>query len=142
MYTQRFNRRHGTVGHVFQGRYKAILVQKETHLLELCRYVILNPVRVGMVEKPEEWKWSSYAATAGIKKAPECLTTDWILSQFSASMKAPEKGYMKFVRDGILHKMSLWERLRGQILLGDEGFIERFRDALTGKEEIREIPRQ
>ena len=60
LYTQRFNRRHGMVGHLFQGRYKAILIQKEAHLLELSRYVVLNPVRASMVATPEAWPWSSY----------------------------------------------------------------------------------
>lgn len=65
VYTQAFNRRHGRVGHLFQGRFKAILIEKENHLLEACRYVALNPVRAGLVELPEQWKWSSYRLTAG-----------------------------------------------------------------------------
>ena len=76
VYTQRFNRQHGRVGHVFQGRYKAIIVQKESHLLELARYVVLNPVRARMVRRPAEWPWSSYRATAGLSDAPLWLTTD------------------------------------------------------------------
>jgi len=64
-YTQRFNRRPGLVGHLFQGRYKAILVQKEAYLLELTRYVVLNPVRAGMVREPQDWPWSSGAAVLG-----------------------------------------------------------------------------
>ncbi len=59
-YTQGFNRRHGEVGHLFQGRYKAILVQKETYLLELTRYVVLNPIRAGMVSRLAHWPWSTY----------------------------------------------------------------------------------
>ncbi|MCP4410442.1 MAG: addiction module toxin RelE, partial [Gammaproteobacteria bacterium] len=74
----RFNRRHGEVGHLFQGRYKAILVQKDSYLLELTRYVVLNPLRAGMVGKLEEWSWSSYPATIGVTEAPE-----WLLNQFS-----------------------------------------------------------
>ncbi len=66
VYTQRFNRQHQRVGHVFQGRYKAIIVQKEAYLLELARYVVLNPVRAGMVGTPDQWPWSSYRATAGL----------------------------------------------------------------------------
>src|SRR4030042_6670680 len=58
--TQRFNKRHGRVGHLFQGRFKAVLVQKDSHLLEACRYVVLNPVRAKGGERPEEWVWSSY----------------------------------------------------------------------------------
>jgi REP element-mobilizing transposase RayT len=65
VYTQARNKRHGKTGHLFQGRYKAILIQKDTHLLEVCRYVVLNPVRARMVEKPEDWRWSSYQATGG-----------------------------------------------------------------------------
>lgn len=65
VYTQRFNRQHGRVGHVFQGRYKAVIVQREWYLSELARYVVLNPVRAHMVNSPAEWPWSSYRATAG-----------------------------------------------------------------------------
>jgi len=65
VYTQVFNKLHGRTGHLFQGRYQSILIQKGSHLLEVCRYVVLNPVRAGTVEKPEDWKWSSYLATAG-----------------------------------------------------------------------------
>jgi putative transposase len=64
VYTQYVNRTHGRVGHLFQGRYKGILVQKETYLLELARYIVLNPIRAGMVRKVEKWPWSSYPATA------------------------------------------------------------------------------
>jgi putative transposase len=83
VYTQRFNRRHGRVGHVFQGRYKAIIVQKESYLLELARYVVLNPVRAGMVRTPDQWPWSSYRATARLCVAPPWLTIDWLLYIFS-----------------------------------------------------------
>ena len=70
VYTQRFNRRHERVGHVFQGRYKAIIVQEEPYLLELARYVVLNPVRVRRVRTPDQWPWSSYRATAGLCETP------------------------------------------------------------------------
>ncbi|MCP4252152.1 MAG: transposase, partial [Candidatus Scalindua sp.] len=69
VYTQRYNRRNRKVGHVFQGRYKAILIQKETHFLEVCRYIVLNPVRARAVSTPKEWKWTSYKATAGFEKS-------------------------------------------------------------------------
>ena len=65
VYTQKSNRRHGRVGHVFQGRYKAILVERNEYLLELCRYVVLNPIRAGMVSDLDEWSWSSYRAMIG-----------------------------------------------------------------------------
>ena len=59
VYTQRFNRRHKRAGHVFQGRYKAVLVQKDNYLLELSRYIVLNPVRAQMVRGAKDWPWSS-----------------------------------------------------------------------------------
>jgi REP element-mobilizing transposase RayT len=65
VYTQAANQRHHRVGHLFQGRFKGILVDKEAYLLELSRYVVLNPVRAGMVESPEQWPWSSYRAMKG-----------------------------------------------------------------------------
>lgn len=87
VYTQAFNRCHQRVGHVFQGRYKAILVEKDSHLLELCRYVVLNPVRAGMITKPDEWKWSSYKSTAYVNKVPEYLIIYWVLGQFADKKK-------------------------------------------------------
>jgi len=65
VYTQRFNRKHERVGHVFQGRFKSIIVQRESYLLELARYIVLNPVRARMVRKAKNWPWSSYQATGG-----------------------------------------------------------------------------
>lgn len=141
VYTQAYNRRYRKPGHLFQGRYKAILVQKESHLLELCRYVILNPVRAKVIEKPEEWKWSSYRATAGLRDVPGYLTVDWILNQFGSKKAAGQKRYRAFVMDGI-EKESPWRELQGQILLGEEGFVEKLKDLLTDKEPIKEIPRQ
>ncbi|MCX5971105.1 MAG: transposase [Coprothermobacterota bacterium] len=70
LYTQGFNRGHGRVGHVLQGRYRAIVIEKESHLLEVCRYVALNPVRAKAVERPEDWNWSSYGGTAGLGAIP------------------------------------------------------------------------
>jgi REP element-mobilizing transposase RayT len=82
VYTQHVNRRHGRVGHVFQGRYKAILVQKEGYLLELARYVVLNPVRAGMVADAAQWPWSSYSAMVVQAEPPKWLNTAWLLGQF------------------------------------------------------------
>lgn len=73
VYTQDFNRRHGKVGHVFQGRFKSILVDREAHFPELCRYVELNPVRAVMVQVPQDWPWSSFLAHAGLATCPPWL---------------------------------------------------------------------
>lgn len=142
IYTQKYNRRHKKPGHLFQGRFKAIVVQKETYLFELCRYVVLNPVRAKMVEKPEAWKWSSYNVTAGIKKIPEYFSADWILGLFGNKLKSAQKGYRKFVREGI-GKTSPWGKLQGQVLLGEEGFVMKLKELfLIDKEKIKEIPRR
>lgn len=128
VYTQAFNYRRKKPGHVFQGRYKSILVDKDNYLLELCRYVVLNPVRAKMVKSPEQWGWSSYAATAGFVKGPPWLATEKVLGWFSGS----RKHYRRFVLDGI-GKGSVWEALKGQIFLGDETFLERMQDRAQGK---------
>jgi REP element-mobilizing transposase RayT len=140
MYTQRYNRRHDNSGHIFQGRFKAILVQKENYLRELCRYVVLNPVRVGLAEKPEAWEWSSYLGTTGMRKRPKYLTTDWILGMFSSRRVVAEKRYRAFVREGIKGG-SPWGKLQGQVLLGEEGFTLKFKELLENKRDVKEIPR-
>ncbi|MBI2982138.1 MAG: transposase [Deltaproteobacteria bacterium] len=136
VYTQRFNRRYRRVGHVFQGRYKAIVVQRDVHLLELCRYVVLNPVRARMVKKAENWEWSSYRATVGQETKPAWLTTDWILAQFGRRRSICVKAYGRFVQDGIGHKP--WEHLLGQIYYGDDEFVKK----LEKGPELLEIPLQ
>lgn len=82
VYTQTFNRRHGLVGHLFQGRFKGILVEREAYLLELSRYVVLNPVRAGMVSDAGDWPWSSYRAMLGKVGAPDWLETDEVFGRF------------------------------------------------------------
>ncbi len=137
VYTQAFNRRHECVGHVFHGRYKAVLVEKETYLLELSRYIVLNPVRAKMVKKPEEWEGSSYRATVGLCEVPSFLTIDWILSQFSDDREKAQLLYREFVSEGV--EKSPWNELRGQIYLGSERFIESI-PKLGAK--LSEVPRK
>ena len=115
-YTQVYNRRHERVGHLFQGRFTAILVEKEAHLLELCRYVVLNPVRAKLVSHPRLWAWSSYRATVGETRAPAWLTTDWILGQFGARVGTARERYRAFVAEGRGGPRP-WEQLTGQIYL-------------------------
>jgi putative transposase len=140
VYTMRFNRHHRSIGHVFQGRFKAILVQKESHLLEVCRYVVLNPVRAKVVEIPERWRWSSYRATARMEKAHPCLTTDWVLAQFGSKKRIAEKRYRAFVKDGI-EGHRIWEDVKGQSILGERDFVDRLIDFVRGYEEVIEIPK-
>ena len=134
-----FNKRHRRVGHVLQGRYAAVVVQKEAYLLELCRYIVLNPVRAHMVEKPEDWKWSSYLATAGKRKPLSFLTIDWVLAHFGRWRKAACQNYINFVNEGI-GKEGPWGELKNKIFLGDTEFIQEVA-AITGMDFIpREIP--
>jgi hypothetical protein len=135
-FTQSFNRRHKRVGHLFQGWFKAILVEKESYLLELCRYIVLNPVRVKGRTNPASWKWSSYRATAGLVAVPEFLSTDWLLEQFGNSRSVVQKRYREFVRDGVANRP--WDALKGQIYLGSDEFIE---SHSPEDKEIKEIPR-
>jgi hypothetical protein len=138
VYTQLFNRRHRRIGHLFQGRYKAILIQKDSHLLEVSRYVVLNPVRAGAVKRPEQWKWSSYLATAGKGKPHPCLTTEWIIQQFSSKRAAGERVYRQFVREGISAR-TIWENVRVQSILGGEDFVEGLEEYVKGNKNIPEI---
>jgi REP element-mobilizing transposase RayT len=139
VYTQRFNRRHGRVGHVFQGRYKAILVQKDSYLLELARYIVLNPVRAGMVRTPKDWPWSSYRATAGQTTAPAWLQTDWLLSTFGRRTSHAQARYRGFVAAG-KHQPSPWGQLKNQIYLGSEAFVDKMQRRLTPDKDLSEVP--
>jgi len=125
LYTQRFNKKHRRVGHLFQGRFKALVVEKDTYLKELCRYLVLNPVRARMVKHPKDWKWSSYRGTAGLEKAEKWLQVDWVLGQFDKTHKRAEKSYRRFVQEGMGRKGSPWDELFSRIYLGSDEFLER-----------------
>ena len=140
VYTQIYNRRHHRVGHIFQGRYKAILIEKGSHLLEVCRYVVLNPVRAKAVERPEEWRWSSYRGTSGMEKPHPCLTIDWVLEQFSTRKGTAEKKYREFVEAGI-GEVAIWKKVKGGSILGEDEFVETLMDYIKGQRDIREIPK-
>jgi len=101
VYSQTFNRRHGESGHVFQGRFKSVLVQRDQHLLSIIRYIELNPVRAGLVSEPAAWRWSSYRALAGLEPAEVWLTTSWVLEQFHESLDLAREVFAAFVCDGL-----------------------------------------
>jgi putative transposase len=96
-----FNRRHDHVGHLFQSRYGAKVVEREAHLLESCRYLVLNPVRAGLCRQPGRWSWSSYRATAGYVPPPDFLAADWVLGQFGTAPRQAALRYVEFVADGV-----------------------------------------
>ena len=140
VYTQRFNRRYGHLGHVFQGRFKAILVEREGYLLELARYVVLNPVRARMVSDAGAWPWSSYAAMTGAQSPAPWLETDGLLQQFGRRRDRAVARYVDFVRAGV-GLPSLWESLQGQIYLGSDLFIERMQALIEAHgPDLREVP--
>lgn len=140
VYTQRFNRRHGVVGHLFQGRFKGILVERDAYLLELSRYVVLNPVRAGMVPDVSAWPWSSYRAMVGLAPAAAWLQADWVLGQFGSERHRAQAQYFNFVAQGV-GQASIWEGLRHQVFLGSDGFIERFSHGARPLDKLREVPR-
>lgn len=140
VYTQRFNRTHGRVGHVFQGRYKAILVERDSYLLELVRYVVLNPLRARMVRRLEAWPWSSYRATCGQAAAPDWLRVDWILAQFGKRRVSAIRKYVQFVHEGA-RLPSVWAQLQGQIYLGSEDFVKSMQAQIEKVRNLNEIPR-
>ncbi|MGB3223857.1 MAG: transposase [Desulforhopalus sp.] len=142
VYTQRINIRHHRVGHLFQGRYKAILVEKNVHLLELCRYIVLNPVRASMVNEPRQWQWSSYTATAYAIKPADFLSISWILGQFAKNTNDARKIYRKFVAEGLVkQELNPWKKLVGQIVFGGADFVADIQCRLSDAREIGEIPR-
>lgn len=139
VYTQASNRRHERVGHLFQGRYKAILVDADAYLLELARYVVLNPVRAGLVDVPASWPWSSYLAMVAIHDKPDWLLSDRLLAHFSSDRAAAVKRYSDFVHAGI-GQPSIWRHLRGQIFLGDEAFARQILETNSEAHEDVDIP--
>jgi REP element-mobilizing transposase RayT len=140
VYTQYLNRTHARVGHVFQGRYTGIVVEKQSYLLELARYVVLNPVRADMVKSPGAWAWSSYRATIGRRTPQQWLDIDWTLSQFARQRRRAIDKYVDFVRAGV-GLPSIWEDLSHQIYLGSERFVERMQKQAEQAEDLSEIPR-
>jgi len=114
-------------------------VDKDNYLLELSRYIVLNPVRAKIVKDPKDWRWSAYQAITG-HKGISCLTTDWIRSQFSNKQKASRE-YQAFVSSGIKAKSPL-KAIKGQLFLGQENFIDKIKHLMSGKENLKEITKK
>jgi len=140
VYTQRFNRSHDRVGHLFQGRYKAILVERDAYLLELCRYVVLNPVRANMVKDIRQWPWSSYPAMIGASACPSWLSINWLLSQFGNQRGRCREQYVRFVEEGI-NKKRIWDSLNQQVYLGNDDFVDRIKSTLGDRNDLTEVPK-
>jgi len=160
-FCQMHHKKYNTVGHLFQGRFKAIIVDRESYLLELARYVVLNPVRAGLVSRPEDWPWSSYRAMAGMS-ALECGASqsapgsfceasaspskfvpamDLLLEQFGPDRMMAQQRYREFVCAGI-GLDSPWPQLKSQIFLANQTFIDTLKDVIPPKSSMEEIPRR
>ena len=151
IYTQRFNQRHRKVGHLFQGRFKAVLVDRDSYLLEVCRYVELNPVRAKMVAAPGDWLWSSYAALTAQAPCPPWLDSaavwGYLLGADALSCETEStaaQAYADLVAAG--KDVALWpDHLRQQMYLGDEAIVLRMQalasDRAVGSKEIPKAQR-
>jgi len=140
VYSQHFNARHRRAGHLLQGRFKSILVDRTAYLLELSRYIVLNPVRAHMVAQAEKWPWSSYRATAGLSEPHPALTVDWILNQFGGQRTQAILAYRQFVESG-KNQPSPWEQLRNQVYLGSDSFITSALAHVEAPKDLAEIPK-
>lgn len=148
VYTQIFNHRHNAAGPLFRGRFKAILVDCNAYLLEICRYVDLNPVRARLRRKPETWAWSSYRAHVGLAAVPAWLDTAGLHGRLlerparsAADRRSAAKRYATWV--AAAPKTRLWDgALRKQIYLGDEKFVKRMQSrAAEGNSTDRDPPK-
>jgi putative transposase len=140
-YVQRFNKRHDRRGHLFQNRFQNVLVETESYGLTLSGYIVLNPVRAGLVARPEEYRWSSYSARAGLARCPDWLTIDSLLSQFGSDRKRQQQAWCEFVLQKIDDKEDLLERAVAQIYLGTASWIDRIQKLLDGTEKSEDLQR-
>jgi hypothetical protein len=133
-YTGYFNRKYDRVGHLFQGRYKGILIDKESYLFEVSRYVHLNPVKAKIEDMPDEYEWSSYGGYISKRRQVRWVEYSWILSNFGSDNKRARSEYRKFVEDGVDRGVeNPFKSVYGQVLLGGEKFKERIQDLIKGQ---------
>lgn len=142
VYTQRFNRRHERCGHVLQGRFHAQLIDGDVYLREVCRYIVLNPVRAGLVANPGEWRWSSFVATAGQADVPGFLTVDWVRALSGARTNGEAvKRYVSFVEAGIGILETPLDRFRSKLVVSDEPLAAPLGDQCREAARCVEFPR-
>ena len=140
-YVGYFNARHGRMGHLFQGRFKSVLVEEEGYWREVSRYIHLNPVRAGLAERPEDWGWCSYRGYHRPHQRVRWVDYQPVLNDFGGDDGAGRKAYRDFVAEGLGRKLDspLSQAIHGMVL-GSEKFLERVRELIEGKPEAREIP--
>ena len=135
-YTQRFNSLHGSGGRVFQGRFKAVLVERDSSMLDLCRHIVLNPLRLKAVKNISRYRWSSYRATAGEVQPPSWLSTGWILGHFGRSSSVAQRKYAEFIDAGIGLSSPL-AKVKSQILLGSAAFVKKMKLRLLSAVDVK-----
>jgi len=125
-YTRWVNKKQSRTGHLFQGRYKAVLVDADSYLLELVRYIHLNPVRAGLAKDPVEYPWSSHRAYLGLEELP-WVHTEWVLSQFAKRLVTCRKRYTIFIQKGITegHREEFHQGSEDSRILGDDDYLNR-----------------
>jgi len=140
-YTQRFNRRHFRSGHLFQGRYKSIIIQNDSYLLQLSYYIHRNPLRAGIVKRLAGYRWSSYNVYAYGRKIPKWLSTSLILSQFAGAQDC-HRSYREKVQKYASEEKRLFEDLRHGLILGSKQFVEKIRKKYAPSKTEFSIPQQ
>ena len=135
-----FNHRHERSGHLFQGRFKALLIEKESYFTEVLRYVVLNPVRAGIVQRPEAYRWSSYRATAGLDSSYDCLDRDAVLAVFDDDHAAAQVQYCNFVQDRIESSDCLWDSLTNGMYLGTDKWAKQMRSLVESRPRSTDHP--
>ncbi len=140
VYTQTFNRHHHRVGHIFQGRYISILVARDSYLLEVIRYVLLNPVRANMTRTAGQYPWNSYRAMIDKEPCPHWLGKAAVLGNFGDRMKTAQQKFIQFIKQGDRHS-GLWDKVLYQIYLGDEQFVTKMQKYREYAGDLGEIPR-
>lgn len=140
-YAQFFNRRHGRRGHLFQERFKSVLVEEETHGIVLSRYLALNPVRAGMCARPQDWAWSSYAARAGLAPAPEWLTLEPLASQFGLTVETQQRAFREFVLSAVGVEREAEEATAPALLRGSASWVQRVQQMLDERDRSQDHPR-
>lgn len=136
-----FNRRHGRSGHLFQGRFKSFLIEKERYLREVLRYVALNPVRAGMVARPAEYRWSSYRSTVGLEPAEPWLDIDAILALFDGDRQSARRLYEDFVMAKVNHSECLWDEAINGMFLGSADWAKQMRKVVESQPRSTDHPK-
>jgi REP element-mobilizing transposase RayT len=140
-YAAWFNHQYGRSGHLFQGRFRAFLIDKESYFAEVLRYVVLNPVRAGLVDRPENYRWSSYRATAGVEAEPDWLDVEAVHHLFDENVVAAQNRYQDFVDVVLNRDERLWDRLTNGIYLGTPAWAKEMRALVESRPRSTDHPK-